>query len=133
MSQLVITSGSQTQGDSYEPLSAFIPPPAQVRLKRASRILELVWTEYGSVRLGFAELRRRCRCSECTALARSGRHLTVPANVAIVHVNPIGEAGLQLLFSDGHDRGIFPWRYLLEVADALSPDRTSRPGSPRTD
>lgn len=41
----------------------------------------------------------------------------VPAatDLTITNIEPIGNA-LRLAFSDGHDRGIFPWAYLTEIA-----------------
>jgi DUF971 family protein len=38
------------------------------------------------------------------------------AQVTITSVEPIGNYAIRLAFSDGHDRGIFPWPYLAEIA-----------------
>ena len=46
--------------------------------------------------------------------------LTAPAQTALTQINPIGEMGVQLVFSDGHDRGIYPWPYLHELTEDLS-------------
>jgi DUF971 family protein len=35
----------------------------------------------------------------------------VDARVQVIELNPQGY-GLQLVFSDGHERGIYPWAYL---------------------
>jgi DUF971 family protein len=41
-------------------------------------------------------------------------------------MRPVGSYAVQLVFSDGHERGIFPWVYLRELGqparDALSFD-----------
>ncbi|AZC64289.1 hypothetical protein PCL1391_3540 [Pseudomonas chlororaphis subsp. piscium] len=39
----------------------------------------------------------------------------VAPNVRVLQLNPQGY-GLQLVFSDGHDRGIYPWAYLAQMA-----------------
>jgi DUF971 family protein len=39
----------------------------------------------------------------------------VDDRVQVVEVNAQGY-GLQLIFSDGHDRGIYPWPYLAQLA-----------------
>jgi len=38
----------------------------------------------------------------------------VPAEVRIERVEPQGY-GVQLVFSDGHERGIYPWAYLRDL------------------
>jgi DUF971 family protein len=37
----------------------------------------------------------------------------VDARVQVIELNPQGY-GLQLVFSDGHERGIYPWAYLAQ-------------------
>jgi DUF971 family protein len=39
----------------------------------------------------------------------------VDAQVRVIDLHSQGY-GLQLIFSDGHDRGIFPWPYLAQLA-----------------
>ena len=42
-------------------------------------------------------------------------------DLTIVAVELVGNYGIHVRFSDGHDRGIFPWAYLAEIAgDAAS-------------
>jgi DUF971 family protein len=41
--------------------------------------------------------------------------------LTITKVEPIGNYAVRLAFSDGHDRGIFPWAYLNEIAAAGAP------------
>jgi DUF971 family protein len=62
-----------------------------------------------------AQLRARCRCAGCRSAARAGRLPAVPGNIAIVAMASMGY-GVQLQFSDGHQRGIYPWIYLRELA-----------------
>ncbi|NJM55049.1 MAG: DUF971 domain-containing protein [Verrucomicrobiae bacterium] len=38
------------------------------------------------------------------------------ADIKIVRVEPIGRYGVNIAFSDGHDRGIYPWSFLEELA-----------------
>jgi DUF971 family protein len=43
-------------------------------------------------------------------------------NVAIENIEPIGQYAIKLIFSDGHNTGIYTWDYLYELAatyDAL--------------
>jgi DUF971 family protein len=36
-------------------------------------------------------------------------------NVAITAIKPVGNYALQLVFDDGHDTGLYSWRYLYEL------------------
>ncbi|MBU61297.1 MAG: hypothetical protein CMI26_02195 [Opitutae bacterium] len=45
---------------------------------------------------------------------------TAPRNLASVRINGfdyVGNYAARLVFSDGHDSGIFSWEYLREIAD----------------
>jgi DUF971 family protein len=46
-----------------------------------------------------------------------GIELVVEADLRLAAAEPIGNYALRLFFSDGHDRGIYPWIYLRELAD----------------
>lgn len=45
-----------------------------------------------------------------------GRHKAPPENLTIVSVREVGSYGINVVFSDGHDRGIYPWSYLVALA-----------------
>jgi DUF971 family protein len=47
----------------------------------------------------------------------AGQKKTVPGtrNVAITNVEPVGTSALRILFSAGHDSGLFTWDYLYEL------------------
>jgi DUF971 family protein len=80
--------------------------------------LEVQWADGSSSRFPYAWLRRCCRCAGCTA-ARRAQGEAIPyggsAPVSVIDVEPQGSYGIQLRFDDGHDRGIYPWRYLREI------------------
>lgn len=75
---------------------------------------------WGDVDFEFAgnELRSRCRCATCRANALRGIISSPSAKIDVLAVTPLGY-GLQLHFSDGHNRGIYPWPYLREITRAL--------------
>lgn len=66
-----------------------------------------------SVRLDADRLRAACRCGACRGAA-AGAAPRQP--VTLVGAEPAGAYGLQLVFSDGHDRGIYPWPLLQDLA-----------------
>lgn len=83
-------------------------------------LLEITWGDGLISQLPHALLRQRCRCAGCKQLARTGAValLASPA-LRLTHIEPVSNQGLNLRFSDGHGRGIYPWGYLRELATAL--------------
>jgi DUF971 family protein len=85
--------------------------PLAIGNSRDKGQLRLDWPDGREQRLDHAELRRRCPCSQCRAFRLRGLAVQVDPRVRVVGVNAQGY-GVQLVFSDGHERGIFPWAYL---------------------
>lgn len=75
--------------------------------------LRLRWPD-GTADLPAAQLRAICRCGACRARAPQA------APVLLVDAVPVGRYALQLIFSDGHDRGIYPWVWLRELSSATT-------------
>ena len=96
--------------------------PTALRLDNGSRSLALEWTDGSSHTLAYRTLRERCRCAECRSLAQRGIDIESGVDVGVGEAVPYGPNALQLVFSDGHSRGIFPFAYLRELAlDARPP------------
>jgi DUF971 family protein len=83
-----------------------------VTVQSASRLLRIEWDDDTVSALTHGLLRARCRCAACTRLMRDGQAPAVAADVALTDVHAVGDTGLNLVFSDGHGRGIYPWPYL---------------------
>ena len=60
-------------------------------------------------------LRAVCKCAHCTRARFDGRFPDRFPGVAIVGLADLGY-GINIAFSDGHDRGIYPRSYLLSLA-----------------
>jgi DUF971 family protein len=61
-------------------------------------------------------LRAACKCAHCTRARFDERFPPSFPGIAITGVTDLGY-GLNISFSDGHDRGIYPKTYLLSLAD----------------
>ena len=83
----------------------------------SAQALRVCWPD-GEVAYPAATLRARCRCAPCQAARLRGSPVQVDADVRLVDAHAIGHYALQLVFSDGHERGIFPWGYLRELCAA---------------
>ena len=72
--------------------------------------LRLRWPD-GDAALSATELRAACRCGGCRSATPS-----VDPGVQLSGVEPLGQYAVQLRFTDGHDRGIYPWSLLRELS-----------------
>ncbi len=88
--------------------------PGNIKLHRQSRTLEL---DYGdkSVTLTAEFLRVHSPSAE---VRQHGRPIlqTGKISVAINSIEAVGQYALRILFSDGHDTGLYSWPYLYQLA-----------------
>lgn len=94
--------------------------PEQVVLARGGSAVRMTWHDGTSAVLAAERLRLRCRCAWCTRDRALGRLPARFEGVNLVRVDPMGGYAVNLAFSDGHARGIFPWTYLRALADEAS-------------
>lgn len=102
------------------PTQLLTQPPSEIRLRKGSKMLEVLWPDghVGSMRC--LDLRRACACSSCQMAKRTPSLHVIDADVSIDKVEMAGISGLQFHFTDGHSRGLFPWHYLRELSEQLS-------------
>jgi DUF971 family protein len=92
--------------------------PTQIRVDRERAHLAVAWNDGASTIFPAALLRQRARDAASARRAIDGDSPFDTPEIKIVAVEPVGNYGLRLVFSDGHDRGIFPWDYLAEIGEA---------------
>jgi DUF971 family protein len=91
-----------------------------------SGVLEIRWCDGTASRLPHALLRRCCRCAACEQLRRMAARAggadafegpaALPGTAAaLAAIHFVGDRGLNLVFGDGHGRGIYPWAYLRQL------------------
>jgi DUF971 family protein len=66
-------------------------------------------------------LRLACKCAHCIRARIDSRFPLAFPGIAIVGVTDLGY-GLNIAFSDGHWRGIYPKSYLLDLSLGLTED-----------
>jgi DUF971 family protein len=76
--------------------------------------LQVQWVD-GVADLRAADLRAACRCAGCRAADLQGQRPALPSRLSLTGAQPVGRYAVQLIFSDGHDRGIYPWAWLREL------------------
>lgn len=90
-----------------------MPQPTRITLHRASRTLEVAFDNGENFHLPFEYLRTHSPSAEVQGHGR-GQQKLVPGkrDVIIEAIEPVGNYGVLLRFSDGHDTGIFAWSTL---------------------
>jgi DUF971 family protein len=94
--------------------------PRALRLHARRRLLEIEWEGGVSENLPHRFLRERCPCAQCRQLRRDGAAEPAGDEISLMTVEPYGPNAVQLTFSDGHGRGIFPFSYLRELCRELA-------------
>lgn len=87
--------------------------PQALRNRRGQGELEVQWPDLLQV-ISYTRLRGACPCSQCRAAQLRGAIGLVVDDVQVVRIEAQGY-GVQLVFSDGHERGIYPWSYLRDL------------------
>jgi DUF971 family protein len=96
-------------------------PPDEIVVRSGCSELVLVFAE-ATLAINAQRLRAACRCADCRRerIDRDADPGTDGTTIADVRL--IGDHALNIAFSDGHDRGIYPWSYLRELARQPKPE-----------
>ena len=90
--------------------------PVSIQLHKRSRQLELEYSGGERFSLSCEYLRVFSPSAEVLGHGPGQEVLqTGKMNVAITAIKPVGNYALQLVFDDGHDTGLYSWRYLHEL------------------
>jgi ATP-binding protein involved in chromosome partitioning len=86
-----------------------MPAPLEI-VGLGRRELRIVWDEGVEDPWTARDLRLRCTCAHCVH-EMSGEQLldpaTVPADLTVAKMHLVGNYGVNITFSDGHDTGIY--------------------------
>lgn len=93
--------------------------PLEIKLHQASKLLEIKFSNLTECMLSCEFLRVYSPSAEVKGHGPGQEILqTHKENVTIENIEPIGQYAIKLVFSDGHDTGIYTWNYLYELAEA---------------
>jgi len=89
------------------------PVPTEITLHQASNRLEIAFDDGRSFDMSTEYLRVLSPSAEVRGHGPGQEVLqTGKRNVGITAIEPVGAYGVKLVFSDGHDTGIYSWEYL---------------------
>ena len=92
------------------------PQPTEITLHQASRVLEIAFSDAAVFRLPCEFLRVFSPSAEVRGHGPGQEVLqTGKKDVAINAIEPVGAYAVRLVFSDGHDTGLYSWDYLYEI------------------
>ena len=92
------------------------PTPVELKLRTRSHLLEVVFDDGSRYELPFEYLRISSPSAEVKGHGPGQEVLvTGKENVVIRAVEPVGQYAVKLVFDDGHDTGLYTWKYLYEL------------------
>ena len=92
------------------------PRPTDIKLHRASRVLELVFDDGSRFKLPCEYLRVYSPSAEVRGHGPGQEVLQVgKENVNITAIEPVGHYAVKLYFDDGHSTGIYSWDWLYRL------------------
>jgi DUF971 family protein len=94
------------------------PWPTELRLDKDKRVLTVSYDDGRSYALPAELLRVLSPSAEVQGHSPEQR-VTVPGkrNVGIARVEPVGNYAVRIVFSDGHNTGLYVWEYLRELGE----------------
>jgi len=93
------------------------PLATEIRLRRATRVLEVSFADGSRFELPFEYLRVHSPSAEVKGHGGPGQEVLVlgKEKVGIAAIEPVGQYAVKLVFDDGHDTGLYTWKYLYEL------------------
>jgi len=99
-------------------LNANTPTPVDIKLHQASRLLEIQFDNQTECKLSCEFLRVYSPSAEVKGHGAGQEVLQVgKEDVTITGIEPVGNYAIKLIFSDGHDTGLYSWDYLYHLAE----------------
>jgi len=90
--------------------------PVELRLKKAEKLLEVVFDDGSLFRLPAEYLRVESPSAEVQGHGPGQKTLVAGrAHVGIIELEPVGNYAVRITFDDLHSTGIYSWAYLYEL------------------
>jgi DUF971 family protein len=99
-------------------LKSGTPRPVEIKLHQASRVLEIHFDDGKSYRLPCEYLRVYSPSAEVRGHGPGQEVLQEgKKEVGISAIEPVGHYAVKLVFTDGHDTGLYSWDYLYSLGE----------------
>ena len=92
------------------------PIATEIKVRSKSRLLEVCFADGSRFELPFEYLRVHSPSAEVKGHGPGQEVLVLgKETVGVRAVEPVGQYAVKIVFDDGHDTGLFTWRYLHEL------------------
>jgi DUF971 family protein len=92
------------------------PTPIEIKLRRQSRLLAVSFDDGARFDLPYEFLRVHSPSAEVKGHGPGQETLvTGKQEVGLRAIEPVGQYAVRLIFDDGHDSGLYSWKYLYEL------------------
>ena len=92
------------------------PQPLEIKLRRTARLLEVTYEDGSRFELPFEYLRVYSPSAEVKGHGPGQETLVLGKEaVGVRAIEPVGQYAVKLVFDDGHDTGLYTWKYLYEL------------------
>lgn len=99
-------------------LDANTPNPIDIKLHQVSRLLEIKFDNHTECKLSCEFLRVYSPSAEVRGHGAGQEVLQIgKEDVNIKAIEPVGNYAIKLIFTDGHDTGLYSWDYLYYLAE----------------
>ncbi len=93
--------------------------PTQIIEENDSEI-SIKWSDDLETKYNAVQLRKNCPCAGCIDEWTGEKRLkddTIPEDLNFGHISIVGRYALNFHFSDGHETGIFSFKFLRDLSD----------------
>jgi len=92
------------------------PIPTEIKLHQQSKVMDVAFNDGSRFSFPFEYLRVFSPSAEVRGHGPGQEVLQVgKKNIDIKNIEPVGQYAVVLVFSDGHDSGIYSWDYLYDL------------------
>lgn len=95
------------------------PIPTEIALQQNKRLLKITFDDDSTFKMPSRYLRVYSPAAEARIARDRGDEIVTPEEVSIEQIEPVGSYAVRLVFSDGHETGVYSWKTLYELGKDL--------------
>lgn len=95
------------------------PIPTEIALQQKSNTLKIAFDDGSSFELPSRYLRTFSPAAEARIARDRGEEIVTPEDVTISQIEPVGSYAIRLVFSDGHETGVYSWATLYQLSNEM--------------
>lgn len=93
-----------------------MPTPTEIRLRSKSRLLDIQFDDGSHFELPFEFLRVHSPSAEVKGHGPGQEVLVLgKQEIGVKRLEQVGQYAIRIVFDDGHDSGLYSWKYLHEL------------------